>query len=148
MKLVEAANINQLWGQLIAEELIRNGVDYFCISPGSRSSPLTASVALNPKSQSFIHFDERGVAFHALGYVSATRKPCAVICTSGTAVANFFPAIIETSKKKLPLIVLTADRPPELRAAGADQTIDQVNIFGNYVRWFVDLPCPTTEIKP
>lgn len=141
-------NINHLWASLMVEELIRNGVDYFCVAPGSRSTPLTLAVAENTKAQSFVHFDERGLAFHALGYVSATGKPVVLICTSGTAAANFFPAIIEASKKKLPLIVLTADRPPELRATGAHQTIDQVKIFGEYVRWHFDQPCPTIDIPP
>ncbi len=140
--------INFLWSHLIVEELIRSGVDYFCLAPGSRSSPLALAVAQNSKAKSFIHFDERGLGFHALGYTSATKSPCAVITTSGTAVANLFPAIIEASKKKLPLIILTADRPPELRFTGANQTIDQVKIFGDYVRWQFDLPCPTIDIKP
>lgn len=148
MKPAKLANINHAWGHLVVEELKRNGVDYFCISPGSRSSPLTIAVAENKGVEAFMHFDERGAAFHALGYVSAARKPCALICTSGTAAANYFPAIIEASKKKLPLIVLTADRPPEIRLTGADQTIDQVKIFGDYVRYFMDVPCPTTDMKP
>ncbi len=140
-------NINILWANLIIEELIRCGADYFCLSPGSRSSPLVVAMATNPKAKTLIHYDERGIAFHALGYISATSKPSVVISTSGTATANFFPAIIEASKKKLPLIVLTADRPPELHKAGADQTIDQVGIYGDYVRWHFDFPCPTQEIK-
>ncbi len=133
---------------MIVEELIRNGVEYFCLSPGSRSSPLAVAVAENPRAKSFVHFDERGMAFHALGYVSAAQRPAAVITTSATAVANLLPAVVEASKKKLPLIVLTADRPPELRAAGANQTIDQIKIFGEYVRWFFDMPCPTADISP
>ncbi len=145
---MSSPNLNYLWSSLIVEELIRNGVDYFCISPGSRSSPLVCAVADNPKAKTFVHFDERGTAFHALGYTSATGKPCVLICTSGTALANFFPAIIEASKKKLPLIILTADRPPELRLTGANQTIDQIKIFGEYVRFFFDLPTPSQEIKP
>ncbi|MBI5149614.1 MAG: 2-succinyl-5-enolpyruvyl-6-hydroxy-3-cyclohexene-1-carboxylic-acid synthase [Candidatus Omnitrophica bacterium] len=141
-----SSNPNLLWPSLIIEELIRNGVEYFCLAPGSRSSPLAVAVATNPRAKSFVHFDERALAFHALGYASATRKACAVITTSGTAAANLFPAIIEASKKKLPLVVLTADRPPELRYTGANQTIDQVKIFGDYVRWQFDMPCPTTDI--
>ena len=140
------SNLNQCWSSLIIEELIRNGVDYFCLAPGSRSSPLAVAVAQNSKAKSFVHFDERALAFHALGYTSATRKACAVITTSGTAAANLFPAIIEASKKKLPLVILTADRPPELRYTGANQTIDQVKIFGEYVRWQFDMPCPTDTI--
>jgi len=148
MPLAASLNINYLWAALLIEELVRNGVEYFCISPGSRSAPLTMAAAAHPKSITFVHFDERGTGFHALGYISAAKRPCAVITTSGTAVANLFPALIETSKKKLPLIVLTADRPPELRFTGAHQTIDQVKIFNDYVRWQVDLPCPTTDIAP
>ncbi len=148
MKSITATNLNHLWSSLIVEEIIRNGVDYFCLSPGSRSAPLAVAVAQNRRAKSFVHFDERGMAFHALGYVAATGKACCVITTSGTAVANLFPAVIEASKKKLPLILLTADRPPELRACGAHQTIDQVKIFGEYVRGHFDLPCPTADIHP
>lgn len=141
-------NINYLWSSLLIDELVRNGVTYFCISPGSRSSPLTVSVANHPKAQSFIHFDERASAFHALGYASATGQPACIITTSGTAAANLFPAVIEASKKKIPLIILTADRPPELRHSGAHQTIDQVKLFGSYVRHFTDMPAPTADIQP
>jgi len=147
MTSINTDNLNHLWASLIVEELARNGVTYFCIAPGSRSSPLTMQAALNKKVKTFVHFDERGLAFHALGYASATGKPCAIITTSGTAAANIFPAIIEASKKKVPLIVLTADRPPELRFTGANQTIDQVKIFGDYARWFVDMPTPTKDIQ-
>jgi len=148
MNLSNAENINHLWGKLIIEELIRNGVDYFCICPGSRSTPLTYSVATNQKAKSIVHFDERGAGFHALGYASAKGAPCAIITTSGTAVANLFPSIIEASKKKQPIIILTADRPPELRFTGAHQTIDQVKIFNQYARWQFDMPTPTKEIAP
>ena len=122
-------NINHCWAGLMVEELTRLGADYFCVAPGSRSSPLVIAVAQNKNAKSFVHFDERGLSFHAMGYAAATDKPAVLICTSGTAAANFFPAVIEASKKKLPLIVLTADRPPELRQTGAAQTIDQVGIF-------------------
>jgi len=142
------ANINHCWGSLIIEELSRLGVDYFCVAPGSRSSPLVIALAQNKKVKSFVHFDERGLAFHAMGYSAAAKKPAVLICTSGTAAANFFPAVIEASKKKLPLIVITADRPPELRQTGAVQTIDQVGIFGKYTQWATDMPCPDTKIDP
>lgn len=148
MKLSNAPNLNYLWAHLIVEELIRNGADYFCIAPGSRSSALAISMAQHPKAKLITHFDERGLAFYALGHSSATGKPSVVLTTSGTAVANLFPAIVEASKKKVPLIILTADRPIELRQTGAHQTIDQVSIFGNYVRYFFDLPSPTLEIEP
>jgi 2-succinyl-5-enolpyruvyl-6-hydroxy-3-cyclohexene-1-carboxylate synthase len=147
-KILQSQNLNYLWANLVIEELVRLGVNYFCISPGSRSTPLTMAAAEHPKAETFVHFDERGLAFHALGRIAATKSPCAIISTSGTAVANFFPAVIEASKKKSPLIILTADRPPELRFTGADQTIDQVKIYGEYVRWQMDMPCPTEEINP
>ncbi len=140
--------MNCLWGTLIVDELIRQGVEYFCLAPGSRSSPLALAVAKNPRARSFIHYDERGLAFHALGWSAATKRPCVIITTSGTAVANLLPAVVEASKKKLPLIILTADRPPELRDTGAMQTIHQPGIFGKYVRWHFDLPCPTQDIEP
>ncbi len=142
------SDINALWAQLTIEELLRNKVEYFCVAPGSRSAPLAIAVAENPAAKTIVHFDERGLGFFALGVCVATQKPVVVITTSGSAAANLFPSIIEASKKKLPLIILTADRPPELRATGANQTIDQIKIFGDYVRFFFDMPCPTTDISP
>jgi len=141
-------NINHLWGMLIIEELSRLGADYFCVASGSRSSPLVIALAQNKRLKSFVHFDERALSFHAMGYSAAAKKPAVLICTSGTAAANFFPAVIEASKKKLPLMVITADRPPELRQTGAVQTIDQVGLFGKYVQRAVDMPCPDTKINP
>jgi len=146
--MLNCANINHLWSSLIIDELVRSGVEYFCIAPGSRSTPLTVAVARHPKAKHFIHYDERGLAFHALGYASAAKKPVVLISTSGTAGANFYPAVIEASKKKVPLIVLTADRPPELRATGAVQTIDQTHLLGTYAKFYFDMPCPDLKIKP
>src|SRR3989339_1223189 len=145
--LRDTKNINHLWGKLIIEELIRCGVEYFCIAPGSRSGPLVVAVAQNKRAKSCIHFDERGLAYYALGLTASSGKTACLITTSGTAAANLFPAVVEASKKKLSLIILTADRPPELRNTGANQTIDQVKIFGGYARFFFDLPCPTQEIS-
>jgi len=145
---MNSLNINHCWGSLIVEELTRLGADYFCVAPGSRSSPLVIALAQNKKARSQVHFDERALGFHAMGYSAATHKPAVLICTSGTAAANFFPAVIEASKKKLPLIVLTADRPPELRQTGAVQSIDQVGIFGKYTQWATDMPCPDINIHP
>ncbi len=139
-------NINHLWSRLIIEELLRNGIDYFCLSPGSRSTPLTTAVARHKKATSIIIYDERAAAYHALGYARAANKPAALICTSGTAAANYFPAVIEAAQENIPLIVLSADRPPELRDSGANQTIDQVKIYGNYVRWQMDLSAPDENI--
>jgi len=141
-------NLNYLWAQLLIEEFTRNKIDYFCISPGSRSTPLVAAVARNEKAKKNIFFDERGCAFHALGYAIAKNKPAVVITTSGTAVANLFPAIIEASLSKIPMIILTADRPPELLDVGANQTIDQDKIFGKYVKWSFNFPCPDENINP
>lgn len=145
---VDRSNINSVWGSLIVEELIRNGIDYFCISPGSRSAPLTAAVAQNPRARHIICFDERGAAFHALGYGRAAGKPAVLICTSGTAAANYYAAVIEASVDRIPMVILTADRPPELHQTGANQTIDQVNLFGKYLNWEFDLPCPDEKIPP
>ncbi len=147
MKLLES-NLNSLWASLIVEELVRNGIDYFCLAPGSRCTPLTVAIASNPNTTKSLHYDERGLAFHALGYGRASRRPAVVVTTSGTAVANLMPAVIEASMEQIPLLLLTGDRPPELRDTTANQTIDQVKIFGDYVRWFVDLPCPNRWISP
>ena len=141
-------NINTLWAHLVIEELVRNGVTKFIISPGGRSTPLTAAAASHDLTEVIMHFDERGAAYYALGCSKAQNKPVALICTSGTATANYFPAIIEASMDFVPLIVLTADRPDELRDSGANQTIDQVNLYGNYPRFFFDMPSPTVEIEP
>lgn len=143
-----SASLNTLWGSLVVEELIRCGVDFFCISPGSRSTPLTVAAARNPRARKVICHDERGAAFHALGYVRGCGRPAALICTSGSAAANYFPAVIEAEREQLPLIILSADRPPELRDTGANQTIFQPGMYGRYVKWHFDLPCPAETIPP
>ncbi|MXY07979.1 MAG: 2-succinyl-5-enolpyruvyl-6-hydroxy-3-cyclohexene-1-carboxylic-acid synthase [Rhodothermaceae bacterium] len=131
--------------RLIIAELVRCGVDEFIIAPGFRSAPLALAAISHPGTHCTVHFDERGSAFFALGYGRASRKPCVWITTSGTAAANGLPAIVEASMERVPMICLTADRPPELRDTGANQTIDQVHLFGRYPRWFVDLPAPASE---
>jgi 2-succinyl-5-enolpyruvyl-6-hydroxy-3-cyclohexene-1-carboxylate synthase len=146
--IIDTSNINSLWGSLIIEELVRNGVDYFVISVGSRSTPLTVSVARNPRAKSIVCFDERSAAFHAIGYARATGKPAVVISTSGSAAANYFPAVIEGFTDTVPMIVISADRPPELRQTGANQTIQQFNLYGQYAKWQFDLPCPDEKISP
>ena len=123
----------------IIDQLICQGVEHFCIAPGSRSSPLALAVAKHEKAKTTVHFDERGLGFFALGIGKATKKPAAIITTSGTAIANLYPAILEASHSMTPLIILTADRPQELRFCGANQTIDQVKIFANAVREQTDL---------
>ncbi|WP_022836787.1 2-succinyl-5-enolpyruvyl-6-hydroxy-3-cyclohexene-1-carboxylic-acid synthase [Salisaeta longa] len=141
-----APNRTHLWTRLLVEALVRHGVDTFFIAPGSRSTPLTVAVAQHPQARAVVHVDERGTAFAALGYGRATQRPAGWITTSGTAVANGMPAVVEAATDDVPMLLLTADRPPELRDTGANQTIDQVKLFGSYARWQVDLPPPTPAI--
>ncbi len=144
---MEAPNLNHLWANLLVEELIRNGIRRFVIAPGSRSTPLAVQAFRNGKAETVVHFDERGAAFFALGS-GISGNPAAVICTSGTAAANCWPAVAEAFYSGIPLLVLSADRPPELQACGANQTMDQVNLFGDHVRAHLELPCPDTLIPP
>jgi 2-succinyl-5-enolpyruvyl-6-hydroxy-3-cyclohexene-1-carboxylate synthase len=139
---------NLLWATLIVEELVRSGVGFFCVAPGSRSTPLVAALAANEKASNLVHFDERGTAFAAVGHARATGCPAAWITTSGTAVANGLPAVVEAAADGVPMILLTADRPPELRQTGANQTIDQPDVFGDFVRWRFDLPAPEEAVDP
>lgn len=139
------AFINTLWGGMTAEVLGRLGVEEVVVSPGSRSTPLTVGLARNPQLACRVVLDERSAAFFALGIAQATHRPVVLVCTSGTAGANYLPAVIEASESGMPLIVLTADRPPELRHRQAGQTIDQLNLFGRFVRWFAEAPLPSEE---
>lgn len=136
-------NRNILWSKIFVDQLAALGVKYACISPGSRSTPLTYILSKNRKIKSFIHIDERSSAFFALGLAKASGKPVIVVTTSGTAVAELYPAIIEAYQQRTPLIICTADRPPELIGTGANQTINQHNIFANHIRWFRDLGLPS-----
>jgi 2-succinyl-5-enolpyruvyl-6-hydroxy-3-cyclohexene-1-carboxylate synthase len=121
------------------DELARSGVAHACTSPGSRSTPLVLSFVREPRIHAWSHIDERSAAFFALGVAKATGQPAAIVCTSGTAAANYTPAVIEAHEARVPLIVLTADRPPELRDSGAGQTIDQLKLYGAAVNWFVEV---------
>ncbi|MBO0371297.1 2-succinyl-5-enolpyruvyl-6-hydroxy-3-cyclohexene-1-carboxylic-acid synthase [Staphylococcus capitis] len=123
-----------------ASELYAYGVREVVISPGSRSTPLALAFEAHPKIKTWIHPDERSAAFFALGLIKGSKKPVAILCTSGTAAANYTPAIAESQISRLPLIVLTSDRPHELRSVGAPQAINQVNMFSNYVNFQFDLP--------
>ncbi|HEX2181465.1 MAG TPA: 2-succinyl-5-enolpyruvyl-6-hydroxy-3-cyclohexene-1-carboxylic-acid synthase [Rubrobacteraceae bacterium] len=143
-----APRANLLWATLLVEELLRSGVGFFCVAPGSRSTPLVAALAANGRAQKLVHFDERGTAFAAVGYARATGRLAAWITTSGTAVSNGLPAVVEAATDGVPMVLLTADRPPELRQTGANQTIDQPDIFGDYVRWRFDLPAPDESVDP
>ena len=124
------------------QEMARAGVRHVCISPGSRSAPLALAIANQRALKSWTHIDERSGAFFALGLARALGEPVALVCTSGTAAANFFPAIVEARSAGVPLIVLTADRPPELRDVGAAQTIDQNRLYGAHAKWFVEVALP------
>ncbi len=137
-----APNISALWARVMVEELCRMGCNTFCVAPGSRSSPLTVAIASHPRAKIVPCIDERSLGFWALGYGRARGLPAVVVTSSGTAVANLFPAVVEASQSHVPMLLLTADRPFELRETGANQTIDQVNIFGNYTRWDCDLEAP------
>lgn len=123
-------------------ELVKTGVRDVVISPGSRSTPMAMVMAEHPDLRVHIHIDERSAAFFALGIAKSLRKPVAILCTSGTAAANYYPAIIEAQYSRVPLIVLTADRPHELRDVGAPQAIDQIHLFGHHVKWFVEMAPP------
>src|SRR5207248_1586759 len=117
-------------------------VRHACICPGSRSTPLALSLAHHAAITRWVHVDERSAAFFALGLGKASGRPVALVCTSGTAAANFLPAIVEARYGRVPLVVLTADRPPELRDNGAPQAIDQIHLYGGNVKWFVEMPLP------
>lgn len=126
-----------------AQELARCGVEVIATSPGSRNTPLLYALNGQPELRCFPHIDERVAAFFALGAAKATGKPAAVVCTSGTAAANLHPAVLEADQAGVPLLVLTADRPAELREAGAGQTVDQLKLYGSAVRWFFELELPS-----
>jgi 2-succinyl-5-enolpyruvyl-6-hydroxy-3-cyclohexene-1-carboxylate synthase len=120
-------------------ELARCGMAHACTSPGSRCTPIVLSLVREPRIRCWSHIDERCSGFFALGAAKASGRPVAVTCTSGTAAANLAPAVIEAFQARVPLIVLTADRPPELRDVGAGQTIDQLKLYGDAVKWFVEV---------
>jgi 2-succinyl-5-enolpyruvyl-6-hydroxy-3-cyclohexene-1-carboxylate synthase len=124
------------------DELARAGVRHVCIAPGSRSTPLAAMIAEHPSLRTWMHLDERSAAFFALGMARALGEPVALLCTSGSAAANFLPAVVEASSACIPLLVLTADRPPELRDIGSAQTIDQNRLYGAHAKWFVEVALP------
>ena len=140
--LIARSNVNAAWGALAMEVLVRLGVETAVTSPGSRSTPLTVAAARNPRIEALTILDERSAAFYALGIAKRTHRPVALVCTSGSAAANYFPAIVEASASGTPLLVLTADRPPELRDCSSGQTIDQIKLYGDYVRGFRELAVP------
>ncbi|VAW32783.1 2-succinyl-5-enolpyruvyl-6-hydroxy-3-cyclohexene-1-carboxylic-acid synthase, partial [hydrothermal vent metagenome] len=138
-------NHNLHWASLFVDALAQSGLTAVIISPGSRSTPLTLAFDAHPAIETFVHLDERGAGFFGLGMAIASDKPVALVCTSGTAVANYLPAIVEAQMSQVPLLILTGDRPHELRHSGANQTIDQVKIFGDQVLWSVDMALPEAD---
>ncbi|EKB18589.1 2-succinyl-5-enolpyruvyl-6-hydroxy-3-cyclohexene-1-carboxylate synthase [Aeromonas veronii AMC35] len=140
------ATFNHVWSSLLLEELFRLGVRDIALAPGSRSAPLTMAAAAHHGFRRHLHFDERGLGFMALGLAKGSNRPVAVIMTSGTAVANLWPAVAEAQLTGVPLIILSADRPHELIDNGANQAIDQQGIFGRYPVYQQNLPSPTPTI--
>jgi 2-succinyl-5-enolpyruvyl-6-hydroxy-3-cyclohexene-1-carboxylate synthase len=147
MGIASAPNANYAFCAAFFEELARAGVEHVCISPGSRSTPLCVSALREPGLTASSHIDERSAAFFALGLAKASRKPVALVATSGTAPANYFPAIVEAHHARVPLLVLSADRPAELRDWGAGQSIDQLNLYGTHTRWFAEVPLPEADAR-
>ena len=140
----DSRNTNSLWAGVLVETLHRLGLRQVVISPGSRSTPLTFAFARHPAIEAIPVLDERSAAFFALGLAKQRMQPVALLCTSGTAAANYFPAVIEAHEGGVPLLVITADRPPEMRACASGQTIDQQKLYGGYVNFYHELAVPET----
>ncbi len=139
-------NTNSLWGSVLVETLVRLGLKQVVISPGSRSTPLTMAFARHRAVEAIPVLDERSAAFFALGLARATNRPVALLCTSGTAGANYFPAVIEAQESGVPLLVITADRPPEMRDCGSGQTIDQQKLYGSHVNFYHEFAVPEATL--
>lgn len=146
MTPLDFRNTNTLWCSVLAETLVRRGVTQAVISPGSRSTPLTMALVQNEGIEAIPVLDERSAAFFALGLAKQTGKPVVLVCTSGTAGANYFPAVIEAHESGVPLIVITADRPPEMRDCASGQTIDQQKLFGGFVTFYHELAVPEANV--
>src|SRR6478752_7156050 len=136
---MDGTNVNTALASAFVEELARCGLRRAVLSPGSRSTPLALALWRAPEIEVSVIVDERSAAFFALGAAQTSATPVAMLCTSGTAAANFHPAICEADESAIPLVALTADRPPELRGIGAGQTIDQIKLYGDSVRWFCEV---------
>jgi len=135
-------NVNSMWSSVLVETLVRMGVIYAVVSPGSRSTPIAFALAQHPGLEAIPVLDERSAAFFALGLARQYLRPVVLLCTSGTAGANYYPAIIEAHESGAPLIVITADRPPEMRNCASGQTIDQQGLFGHFVNFYHELAVP------
>jgi 2-succinyl-5-enolpyruvyl-6-hydroxy-3-cyclohexene-1-carboxylate synthase len=142
---INFSNLNTIWASILAETLHRLGLTTAVICPGSRSAPLAIAFAQHPQIEAIPVLDERSAAFFALGLARRTGQPVVLVCTSGTAGANFYPALIEAHQSCIPLFVLTADRPPELRDCNAGQTIDQQKLYGSFPNYYQELSLPSLE---
>jgi 2-succinyl-5-enolpyruvyl-6-hydroxy-3-cyclohexene-1-carboxylate synthase len=142
MNTLKVENATYACVTAFVDELVRAGVKNVVVCPGSRSTPLAYGFAGNDEMKVWMHYDERSAGFFALGMAKASGKPVALVCTSGTAAANFMPAVVEAKMSRVPLIVLTADRPAELRDNGAPQAIDQLRLYGSYAKWFIEMALP------
>ena len=142
---MEQADISLACAAALVDGLVAGGATHASLSPGSRSTPLALALARDPRVRVHVHLDERSSAFFALGLAKTTAHPVIVATTSGTAAAELLPAVVEASQSRMPLVLLTADRPPRMRGTGANQTIVQPGLFDGYVRASIDLPVPSTE---
>jgi 2-succinyl-5-enolpyruvyl-6-hydroxy-3-cyclohexene-1-carboxylate synthase len=140
------ANRNYAFSEAFVDELARSGLRHVCICPGSRSTPLVMSLAQRPRIKVWVHLDERSAAYFALGMSRTLDEPVAVISTSGTAAANFFPAVVEAHYSHAPILIVTADRPPELWEWGANQTIDQSRMYGGHAKWSLNMASPEVTL--
>lgn len=145
--MIDFRNTNTVWASILVETFSRLGLTSAIISPGSRSTPIALAFANHPHVEAIPVLDERSASFFALGIAKQKAKPVAVVCTSGTAGANFYPAVIEARESRVPLLLLTCDRPPELRDCHSGQTIDQVKLYSHYPNWQVELAVPSLEIS-
>jgi 2-succinyl-5-enolpyruvyl-6-hydroxy-3-cyclohexene-1-carboxylate synthase len=142
---LDLRTMNSLWASVLVETLARAGVRYAVVSPGSRSAPLAIALSRSDRIKAIPVLDERSAAFFALGLAKCEVSPVVLVCTSGTAAANYFPAVIEAHESGVSILVITADRPPELRACASGQTIDQQKIYGEFVNFYHELALPELD---
>ncbi len=143
---INFSNTNSVWASVLVETLQRLGLATAVVCPGSRSTPLTLALAQHPQIEAIPVLDERSAAFFALGLARQSGLPTVLVCTSGTAGANFYPAVIEARESRVPLLVLTADRPPELRECNAGQTVDQQKLYGTFPNWYSEVAVPSLDL--
>jgi len=141
--MTPTGDLNTALARTLVDEWVRGGVTVAAVSPGSRSTPLALALAAERRIAEHVFLDERSASFFALGAAKASGRPTIVLCTSGTAAAEFHPAVLEAFHARVPLVVCTADRPPELRDTGAGQAVDQLKLYGDSVRWFAEVGAPS-----